>query len=163
MLDAGGRAAVLQAVMQDEEGQALDGLSQRQFMRWFLKDVSRARKLNPQKFAQALRTYDTDGTGALEKLEVGKLFDKYDADGSRSLDRQEVTRLLRELGHRHKPDDVSTMMQDCRRLSRGLTRKAFIRWWASNSSGLCTISNSCESAWLSIDNGPGRLGAVKRH
>jgi hypothetical protein len=40
--------------------------------------------------------------------------------------------VLRELGHRHKPDDVSLMMQDCHQLSRGLSRRAFIRWRAGS-------------------------------
>ena len=61
--------------------------------------------------------------------------------------------VLRELGHRHKPDDVSLMMQDCHQLSRGLSRRAFIRWRAGSVTlSLCTAAHLLHTIYLSRVN-----------
>jgi hypothetical protein len=104
---------------------------------------------------------------------VGELFDNHDADFSRTLDTAEACKLMDDvLPGRHNTDDVARMLEEAGGgpLEDGISRSTFIRWWAKNRahSGLCTVSNNAEAAWINIDqegNGTVQLFAqcCKKH
>lgn len=86
---------------------------------------------------------------------IGELFDMYDVDFSRSLDISEARSLLHDvLKKRHSAEDALKMLHETgAQLDCGITRNTFVGWWAKTRAhaGLCTMSNSAEGAWLTID------------
>jgi Ca2+-binding EF-hand superfamily protein len=141
-------------------------LSGEQFKTWHARDE--------EKWKTILEELDGNSSGQIEEGEARRLFDRYRTDKQRKDDtddgyllRAQVVELLRNIGYLSdqpdpKEDDpkVDGMMKAAHDANIGISQKDFIRWWGKHpvSSGLCTVSNSCQTAWLSIDSeGKGSL------
>ena len=66
----------------------------------------------------------------MRENEVKVAFDKYDADGSGAIDKEELGELSKELGHELTPDELDIALKDLDLNGDGvIDMKEFSRWW----------------------------------
>lgn len=86
--------------------------------------------------------------------EVRKKFEDYDRDNSGRLDSCELQALAADLGRTLDETDLEQLVFNAGGDDGKVDCDEFVEWWARDelSSGLCMMSNSCESAWVSVDD-----------
>jgi hypothetical protein len=86
--------------------------------------------------------------------EVRKKFEDYDRDRSGRLDSCELQTLAADLGRKLDEQELEQLVFEAGGDDGKVDCDEFVEWWANDelSSGLCMMSNSCESAWVSIDD-----------
>ena len=73
---------------------------------------------------------NVEAYGEMRENEVKVAFDKYDADGSGAIDKEELGELSKELGHELNQDELDKALKDLDLNGDGvIDMKEFSRWW----------------------------------